>query len=147
MVNIFFCGSWIFEPTLARQVLNHLSHSTGLFCLGIFRVSWTICLGWLQTVILLISASRVARITGVRHFCLAIFLSVQWAQYVVRVITSNEITVQHSCRYVANDIQYLYLYMCTHTYLLTGLEIIHRIILIQIALFCEPLFLYIWNWL
>jgi hypothetical protein len=34
--------------------------------LGIFRerVFWTICLGWLQTMILLISASWVARITG-----------------------------------------------------------------------------------
>jgi hypothetical protein len=31
------------------------------------RVLWTICLGWLQTAILLISASWVARITGVSH--------------------------------------------------------------------------------
>jgi hypothetical protein len=31
------------------------------------RVSWTICLGWLRTMILLISASWVARITGVSH--------------------------------------------------------------------------------
>jgi hypothetical protein len=37
-----------------------------LFCLGYFwdRVSWTICPDWLQTVILLISASWVARITN-----------------------------------------------------------------------------------
>jgi hypothetical protein len=40
-----------------------------LFCVGYCqdRVSWTICLGWLRIVILLISASRVARITGVSH--------------------------------------------------------------------------------
>jgi hypothetical protein len=31
------------------------------------RVSQTICPGWLWTVVLLISASWVARITGVRH--------------------------------------------------------------------------------
>jgi hypothetical protein len=39
------------------------------FCDGIFqdRVSWTICLDWFWTVILLISASCVARITGVSH--------------------------------------------------------------------------------
>jgi hypothetical protein len=29
---------------------------------------WTICLGWLWTSILLISASWIARITGVRHW-------------------------------------------------------------------------------
>jgi hypothetical protein len=31
------------------------------------RISWTICLIWLQTVILLISASWVTRITGISH--------------------------------------------------------------------------------
>jgi hypothetical protein len=35
------------------------------------RVSWTICLGWLQTSILLIPVSWVARITGVSHWRLA----------------------------------------------------------------------------
>jgi hypothetical protein len=40
-----------------------------LFCVGYFwdRVSRTICLGWLQTEILLISASWVPRVTGVSH--------------------------------------------------------------------------------
>jgi hypothetical protein len=33
-------------------------------------VSWTICLGWPWTVILPISASQVAKITGVSHLCL-----------------------------------------------------------------------------
>jgi hypothetical protein len=49
-----------------------LSHSTSpFFCDGFFqvRVSRTICLGWLQTVILLIAALWVARITGVGHWC------------------------------------------------------------------------------
>jgi hypothetical protein len=35
------------------------------------RVSWTICLGWIRTAILLISASWVARITGVSYRHLA----------------------------------------------------------------------------
>jgi hypothetical protein len=34
--------------------------------------SWTICWGWPQTAILLISASQVARITGGSHWCLAV---------------------------------------------------------------------------
>jgi hypothetical protein len=49
-----------------------LSHSTSLFfvcVMGLFRdrISRTICPGWLRTTILLISASWVARITGVSH--------------------------------------------------------------------------------
>jgi hypothetical protein len=44
---------------------------SALFCDGFFwdRVSWTICPSWLRTLILLISASWVARITGVSHWC------------------------------------------------------------------------------
>jgi hypothetical protein len=38
-----------------------------LFDMGIFRVSLTICTGWLQNMILLISASWIAKITGVSH--------------------------------------------------------------------------------
>jgi hypothetical protein len=43
-----------------------LSHSTSPFCEGYFwdRVLGTVCPGWLWTMILLISASLVARITG-----------------------------------------------------------------------------------
>jgi hypothetical protein len=50
-----------------------LSHSSSPLCNGYFwdRVLQTICLGWLLTVNLLISASWVARITGVNHWCLA----------------------------------------------------------------------------
>jgi hypothetical protein len=48
---------------------------SALFCDGFFcdRVSWTICPGWLRTAILLISASWVARITGVSHCCPAVY--------------------------------------------------------------------------
>jgi hypothetical protein len=43
-----------------------LSHTSSAFCSGYFGdgVSWTICLGWPCTEILLISASQVARIIG-----------------------------------------------------------------------------------
>jgi hypothetical protein len=52
---------------LLEQLYQHF------FCDGFFpdRVLGTICLGWLQTAILLISASCVARITGMSHSCLA----------------------------------------------------------------------------
>jgi hypothetical protein len=42
-----------------------------LFCERFFwdRILWTICIGWLQTVILLISVSQIARIIGVSHQC------------------------------------------------------------------------------
>jgi hypothetical protein len=51
----------------AGVVLYCLSHTSSPFCSGYFGdggVSHTICLGWLQTAILLISASQIARITG-----------------------------------------------------------------------------------
>jgi hypothetical protein len=49
----------------------------GLFCKQFFqdRVSRVICPGWLWTVILLISASWVARITGMSHQCLPLKLA------------------------------------------------------------------------
>jgi hypothetical protein len=43
--------------------------------------SWTVCLGWPRTKILLISASQVARITGVSHQCLAFFFFLWWWGY------------------------------------------------------------------
>jgi hypothetical protein len=46
------------------------------------RVSWTICPSWLQTLILLISASWVARIIGVECLALAAFLMKNpWDQF------------------------------------------------------------------
>jgi hypothetical protein len=66
--------------TLARQALYHLNHSTSPFLCWVFldRFSRTICLGWLWTLILLISASSVARTTGVshQHYTLFIFFAV-----------------------------------------------------------------------
>jgi hypothetical protein len=88
---LFFLSVLIFEQgfRLAGQGLYHLSHAPTfflryyglnsgpspwatppeLFCDGFFwdRVSWTVCPGWLQTVIFLISASGVARIADVSH--------------------------------------------------------------------------------
>jgi hypothetical protein len=57
-------GAW-------TQGLHPESLHQPFFVIGFFRdrVLWTICLGWLCTVILLISASRVARITGMSHQC------------------------------------------------------------------------------
>jgi hypothetical protein len=58
---------------LAKQVLYHLSHTSSPFCSGYFEdgVSGTICLGWPQAVILLISASQVARTISMSHRHLA----------------------------------------------------------------------------
>jgi hypothetical protein len=80
-LSLFFCwwyGSLNQYLILAKQVLYHLRHSASLvFCVyGSFfqdRVSWTICRGWLQTAILLISAFWVARITGMSYSA--------WPQY------------------------------------------------------------------
>jgi hypothetical protein len=54
---------------LAKQVLYHLSHTSSPFWSGYFRdgVSLTIFPGWPGTSILPISASQIARITGVSH--------------------------------------------------------------------------------
>jgi hypothetical protein len=52
-----------------------------LFCVRCLRdwVSWSICLDWLQTMFLLISASWIVRITGMSHWCLAWFEFIsQW---------------------------------------------------------------------
>jgi hypothetical protein len=76
-----------------------LSHSI-LLCEGFFwdRVSWTICLVWLQTMILLISATWVARITGMSH------------QYPARMYNLKEVT------YTLNSVSVLSfclsLYLC-----------------------------------
>jgi hypothetical protein len=77
-----------FFPVLGFELT--LSHSASpFFCDGFFqgRVSQTICLGWLWTTVLLISASWVARITGKSHqhsvqatnFC---FVQILWVSEV-----------------------------------------------------------------
>jgi hypothetical protein len=57
-IDFFFCGTGVWTQGL------HLDHSTSPILVKGFgdRVSWTICLGCLRTSILLIFASRVARI-------------------------------------------------------------------------------------
>jgi hypothetical protein len=70
----FFCGIrvWTQGFSLAKQVLCHLSHTFGPFLLWLFfgdGVLRALCPGWPQTAILPISASQVARITGVSHLC------------------------------------------------------------------------------
>jgi hypothetical protein len=54
---------------LTNQALYCVNHTSSPFCSGCFgdEVSQTICPGWPQTSILPISASQVARITGVSH--------------------------------------------------------------------------------
>jgi hypothetical protein len=60
-----FCG------TRAQTQGLHLKPLYRPFLWWVFqdRVSQTVCLGWLRTSLLLISASWVARITGVSHRC------------------------------------------------------------------------------
>jgi hypothetical protein len=61
---------------LAKQVIYHLSHNSSPFSSGYLEmeVSETICLGWSQALALLVSASQVARITGMNHECLVIII-------------------------------------------------------------------------
>jgi hypothetical protein len=64
-------GVWTQGFIVTKQVLYHLSHITSPFCSGYFGdgILRTTSLSWLQTVILPISASQVARITVVSHQC------------------------------------------------------------------------------
>jgi hypothetical protein len=57
----------------AKQMLYCSSHASSPFCSDYFGdgVLRTICLCWPWPLILLISTSQVARITGVNHWCLA----------------------------------------------------------------------------
>jgi hypothetical protein len=68
----FLCWVCLFVAILGLELRAYtLSHSTSpFFCYGFFwdRVFRTICLGWLWTVILLISASWAVRITSVNHW-------------------------------------------------------------------------------
>jgi hypothetical protein len=78
---VFFhgAGDWTQGFMLTKQVLYCFSLTSSPFCSGYFGggVWKTICPGWLRTTILLISASQVARLTGLSYWCLAMvyFLS------------------------------------------------------------------------
>jgi hypothetical protein len=74
-----FFSLWVFVVVVVFSLNSGPTSSAippALLCDGFFqeRVSWTICPGWLRTTILLISASWVARITGVSHQHPAIFI-------------------------------------------------------------------------
>jgi hypothetical protein len=72
MTSLFF-----FFAVLGLELRSYtLSHSPALYVLGYFRdrVLQTICPGWIWTMILMISASWVARITGVSLQCQALLL-------------------------------------------------------------------------
>jgi hypothetical protein len=88
------------------------------FCVGYFRYrdSWTICLGWHQTMILLISASWVARITGVSHWhpasCITLDFDLQSIPYNesdsrVVMLWANSRTDQIAWVLVWNSLHYL----------------------------------------
>jgi hypothetical protein len=71
----FLVGLGFELRALRLQLLYHLSNTSSyLSFLWLFffgdRVSGTISLSWPQTLILLISTSQVARITGMSHQCL-----------------------------------------------------------------------------
>jgi hypothetical protein len=57
--------------TLEAQVVEGLLYMSSPFCSGYFGdwVLITFCPGWPQTEILLISAFKVTRITGISHWC------------------------------------------------------------------------------
>jgi hypothetical protein len=79
----FFCVVLGFELWASQLLGWHsitLPIPRALFCIGYFqgRVSQTIFLAWLWTTILLIAASGVTRITGVRHQCPASSLEFIW---------------------------------------------------------------------
>jgi hypothetical protein len=65
---------FFFDTGVWTQGLNFEPLHWSFLVVGFFRdkVWWTVWPGWLQTAILLITASWVARITGVSHWCLAV---------------------------------------------------------------------------
>jgi hypothetical protein len=71
-----FCSSFFFCTETWTQGL-HLEPALFLWRIFWDRISGTICLGWLQIVVLLISASWVARITGLSHWCLAAIFQIR----------------------------------------------------------------------
>jgi hypothetical protein len=76
----FFWGTGVWSQDLHFESLHQ-----PLYLWWVFqdRVSQTICLGWLRTVILLMSASWAARITGVSHCCPALTpLGIMWIRNV-----------------------------------------------------------------
>jgi hypothetical protein len=69
LCRFFFCGTGVLNSGLCTCKAGALMLEPQPFYSGYFEdgVSWTICPGWTQTWILLISTSHVVRITGVSH--------------------------------------------------------------------------------
>jgi hypothetical protein len=65
---------------LARKALYLLSHFASPFCFGYFQhsISQNICPSWVWIAICLISASWVARVTGMKNWHLAHFTFLVW---------------------------------------------------------------------
>jgi hypothetical protein len=87
------------------------------------RVSWTICLGWLWTMILLISASWVARITDVSHRHPALFQI--WVNLRINIPSFvSKISLTLHSHFLIEDLGGLWLSPCVyHTSLLMTLEL------------------------
>jgi hypothetical protein len=84
-------GVWIRTPCLLRRLSINWTTPLAFFCNEFFqdRVSRTICPGWLQTMILLISTSRVPRIIDVNPHCLAhVILLIDTTHNPVRLLPS-----------------------------------------------------------
>jgi hypothetical protein len=81
----FFCGTGAWTQGLHLEPLHQ-----PYFCEGFLwdKVLQTICLGWLWTAILLISASRVARITDMSHRWLAVSF---WHAFYIYIYTPHYI--------------------------------------------------------
>jgi hypothetical protein len=80
--HFIFCGTRVWTQGLHLETLHQPFFAKGFFQ---DKISWTIFSGWLWTMILLISASWVARITGVSHWHLASIYFLRWPLYVAEV--------------------------------------------------------------
>jgi hypothetical protein len=73
---------FVLRTSCLQKLLYCLSHTASPFCSGYFgdTVSWSICLGWLWTTVLPISAFQAPRITGLSHWCM---VSSQFSKYLI----------------------------------------------------------------
>jgi hypothetical protein len=83
-MSLFFCGSEVWTQGLHLEPLHQ-----SLFVMGFVKIGSRelFCPGWLETLILLISASWVVRITGMSHWCLTICL------FIIPLYTSEIVLV------------------------------------------------------
>jgi hypothetical protein len=102
-------GIWTQGFKLGKQARYHLNHNSAPFFLGYFgdRVSWTICLGWPQTVMILISASQVTRIIGISH------QSLDNAQVLMEMNSSHQVNISYEKILMANFLGSAFNCVCT----------------------------------